>query len=57
MSVAFHDICPVPEESAGVVPRFWAEVSLGRGSKIPRANGFLPKGQRLVVGENMTILL
>lgn len=31
--IAFHDICPGPEEKVGGVPRFWAEVSLGRESK------------------------
>jgi predicted O-methyltransferase YrrM len=31
--IAFHDICPGPEENVGGVPRFWAEVSLGRDSK------------------------
>ena len=31
--IAFHDICPGPEENVGGVPRFWNEVSLGRDSK------------------------
>ena len=29
----------------------------GKGTKILNANGLLPKGQRLVVGENTTLFL
>jgi len=30
---------------------------IGKGSKILSANGLLPKGERLVVGENTTVYL
>jgi glucose-1-phosphate thymidylyltransferase len=30
---------------------------IGKGSKILNANGLLPKGERLVVGENTTVYL
>jgi len=42
--IAFHDICPGPEDKVGGVPRFWAEVSVGRDSKSvirdPKQGGF-----------------
>ena len=30
---------------------------IGKGSKILSANGLLPKGERLIVGENTTVML
>ncbi len=37
------------------VERKLVRSKVGKGSKIQNANGFLPKGQRRVVGKNTTI--
>jgi hypothetical protein len=39
------------------VERKLVRSKVGKGSKILNANGLLPKGQRLVVGENTTMYL
>ena len=39
------------------VERKFVRSMVGKGSKILSANGLLPKGQRLVVGENTTLYL
>jgi hypothetical protein len=44
--------------SAGVYgERKLVRSMVGKGTKILNANGLLPKGQRLVVGENTTVYL
>jgi glucose-1-phosphate thymidylyltransferase len=39
------------------VERKIVQSMIGKGSKIMSANGLLPKGERLVVGENTTIYI
>jgi len=47
----------VMEDTVVDVERKLVRSMVGKGSKILNANGLLPKGQRLVVGENTTVYL
>jgi len=45
------------DETAIVVERKLVRIMIGKGSKMLSANGLLPKGERLVVGENTALYL
>lgn len=47
----------VMDETAIVVERKLVRIMIGKGSKMLSANGLLPKGERLVVGENTALYL
>jgi hypothetical protein len=45
------------DDSTINVERKLVRCMIGKGSRILSANGMLPKGERLVVGENTTMYL
>jgi len=47
----------VMDDSAVSVERKLVRSMIGKGSKMLSANGLLPKGERLVVGENTMVFL
>jgi glucose-1-phosphate thymidylyltransferase len=57
ISSAEVDDSIVMDDTVVNVERKLVRCMIGKGSKILNANGLLPKGQRLVVGENTTMYL
>ena len=57
VTVAEVDDSIVMDDTTVDVERKIVRSMIGKGSKILSANGLLPKGERLVVGENTTLYL
>jgi glucose-1-phosphate thymidylyltransferase len=57
ITMAEVDDSIVMDDTVIDVERKLVRSMIGKGSKILNANGLLPKGERLVVGENTTLYL
>ena len=57
ITMAEVDDSIVMDDTVVDVERKLVRSTIGKGSKILNANGLLPKGERLVVGENTTMYL